>query len=138
MSTGAVITHGFGSPGSASLVITGGLTSSDAAYVPGTFAAQISLDIAAFLALDAGEDLSIFLEADMGFAVSCVVGADTFSGILESEPDKTAARLHCEESAATAYLSPGVRVTVGGIEYWVEEYVETNAGIAVIRVRMVN
>lgn len=139
MSASTVITSGFGSGASASLVLLMGYGVGSAVaptVTPGRFELQLGDDLDAFLALQTGaEDLSPFFEVDMGFAVTVTVGSDTFPGIYVPEPDNRSGALHCKETDATSYLSAGVHLTISSQDHYVEQYMETAAGIAVLRLR---
>lgn len=135
----SVIQLGFASGGSIPLVLLlgFGIGESSAPIVnPGRFENQLGDDLDYFLALQTtAEDLSPFFEVDMGFARTITVGSSTFPGILVPEPDNRAAMLHCKESDATTYLSPGVHLTISTLDWYVEQYMETDDGIAIIRLR---
>lgn len=138
-SPSTVIQLGFGSGASPALVLLLGFGIGEATaptVSPGRFELQLDDDLDAFLALQtAAEDLSPFFEVDMGFARTVTVGSSTFRGILVPEPDNRAAMLHCKESDATTYLSAGVHLTISSQDYYVEQYMETDDGVAVIRLR---
>lgn len=139
MSASTVITSGFGSGASPSLVLLLGFGVGAAVaptVTPGRFEVQVGEDLDHFLALQASaEDLSPFFEVDMGFARTITVGADTFAGILVPEPDNRAAALYCKETDATTYLTPGVHLTISTLDWYVEQYMATEDGVAVIRLR---